>query len=160
MLRVILPETCAAYIDQLEKVIAAEAEQGFERSAIRRLAALLPSSPDVAEASAARLRLSKAQRARLMRAAERKASDVSNPKALAYSIGIEFASFYKTMGAEVTVVEPELTIDKTGPVAIDPGDTGNFTIVGENPGAAAGRGAEDRVFMASAPRGDEGIRGV
>ena len=42
--------------------------------------------------------------------------------------------------AEVTVVEPELTIDKTGPVAIDPGDTGNFTIVVENPGAAAGPG--------------------
>lgn len=92
VLPVILPETCAAYIDQLKKVIAAEADQGVERSAIRRLAALLPSSPDVAEASAASLRLSKAQRARLVSAAERQADDASNPKALAYSIGIEFAT--------------------------------------------------------------------
>ncbi len=37
---------------------------------------------------------------------------------------------------DVRVVEPELTIDKTGPVALNPGDTGTFeiTVINEGPG--------------------------
>lgn len=91
VLGVVLPETGAANVELLHRVIAAEADQGFKAGAIRRLAALLPPSPDVAEACAARLRLSRAQRARLVSAAERQPSDADAPRALAYRIGVEYA---------------------------------------------------------------------
>jgi poly(A) polymerase len=86
VLGVILPEACAAHVAALARLIAAEAAQGFAPDPVRRLAALLPPSPDVAEAVAARLRLSKAQRGRLVSAAERTASDTGNPQALAYRL--------------------------------------------------------------------------
>ncbi|MEM7690288.1 MAG: CCA tRNA nucleotidyltransferase [Pseudomonadota bacterium] len=91
VLGVILPEACAAHVALLQRVIAAEADQNLAPSPIRRLAALLPPSPDVAETCAARLRLSKAQRARLVSASERQAGDSDNPKALAYELGVEYA---------------------------------------------------------------------
>jgi poly(A) polymerase len=87
VLPVILPETCQTHVDCLARVIALEAELALGLSAIRRLAALLPPSPDIAETCAARLRLSKAQRARLVSAAERRACDRDDPRALAYRIG-------------------------------------------------------------------------
>lgn len=86
VLGVILPEACAAQLAALARLIAGEHEQGFAPEPVRRLAALLPPSPDVAEAVAARLRLSKAQRARLVSAAERGAGDADNPQALAYRL--------------------------------------------------------------------------
>lgn len=91
VLPVILPEACKAHVAALARVIAAEAEQGFAPEPLRRLAALLPPSPEVAETVAARLRLSKAQRARLTCAAERQASDATNAQALAYRHTPEFA---------------------------------------------------------------------
>lgn len=91
VLPVILPESCPPQIEALETLIATEREQAIEPSALRRLAALLPPSPDVAEGVAARLRLSKAQRARLIAASERLAEDKAAPHALAYSIGKDFA---------------------------------------------------------------------
>lgn len=86
VLPVILPEACAAQIAALGKLIAAETEQAIAPDPVRRLAALLPPSPEVAETVAARLRLSKAQRARLVAAAERKGDDAANPRALAYRL--------------------------------------------------------------------------
>jgi poly(A) polymerase len=86
VLGVILPEACAAQLAALARLIAAEAAQAFAGDPVRRLAALLPPSPDVAETVAARLRLSKAQRGRLVSAAERTASDADNPQALAYRV--------------------------------------------------------------------------
>lgn len=86
VLGVILPEAGAAQLACLAKVIAAEAAQGFAGDPVRRLAALLPPSPEVAETVAARLRLSKVQRTRLVSAAERQASDSAQAKALAYRI--------------------------------------------------------------------------
>jgi poly(A) polymerase len=86
VLGVILPEACAPQLAVLAHVIAAETEQSFGPDPVRRLAALLPPSPEVAETVAARLRLSKAQRTRLVAAAERSASDIANPKALAYRL--------------------------------------------------------------------------
>ena len=83
VLRVILPETSLRHVEQLRDLIAREAEQGFTPDPLRRLAALLPPSPDIAEIVAARLRLSKAQRARLVNAAERQPADADNTKALA-----------------------------------------------------------------------------
>ncbi|MBA4043516.1 MAG: polynucleotide adenylyltransferase, partial [Erythrobacter sp.] len=70
----------------LARLITAEDAQGFAPDPIRRLAALLPPSPDVAETVAARLRLSKAQRTRLVSAAERIAEDIASPRVLAYRL--------------------------------------------------------------------------
>lgn len=64
---------------------------GTPPDAIRRLAALLPADPEAADAVAARLKLSKAQRRRLAAAAEREPSDVDAPRALAYRFGAETA---------------------------------------------------------------------
>lgn len=86
VLGVILPEACPPQVAALGRLVAAECEQGFAPDPVRRLAALLPPSPDVAETVAARLRLSKAQRARLIGAAERTGGDAADPKALAYRL--------------------------------------------------------------------------
>ena len=55
------------------------------------MAALLPPVPSLAEAVSARLRLSKAQRARLVCAAARTPADVDRARALAYEHGFECA---------------------------------------------------------------------
>lgn len=86
VLGIILPEACPAHLAALARLIAIELEQGFAPDPVRRLAALLPPSPDVAETVAARLRLSKAQRTRLVSAAERTAADSDNPPVLAYRL--------------------------------------------------------------------------
>ncbi len=91
VLRVILPETALRHVEQLRELIAREQTQGFPGDPIRRLATLLPPSPDIAEEVAARLRLSKAQRARLISASERLGADVRDARALAYTIGTQFA---------------------------------------------------------------------
>ena len=86
VLPVILPEACPPHVAALGRLIAAEAAQGIAPDAVRRLAALLPPSPEVAEAVAARLRLSKSQRTRLVAAAERGAGDGADPAGLAYRL--------------------------------------------------------------------------
>lgn len=86
VLPVILPEACPSHVTALERLIAAERAQGFAPDPVRRLAALLPPSGEVAETVAARLRLSKAQRTRLLAAAERLPADAADPKGLAYRI--------------------------------------------------------------------------
>ncbi len=91
VLGVILPEACKAQLAALERLIAQESAQGFAPDPVRRLAALLPPSPDVAETVAARLRLSKAQRTRLVAAAERTAADADSPRALAYRLTMPLA---------------------------------------------------------------------
>jgi len=91
VLGVILPEACAAQLAALARLIAQESAQAIAPDPVRRLAALLPPSPDVAETVAARLRLSKTQRARLIGAAERVADDTANPHALAYRVTVASA---------------------------------------------------------------------
>jgi len=91
VLSIILPETCSPHIGTLLAVIEAESAQNIAPNPLRRLAALLPPSPEVAESIAARLRLSKVQRARLVSAASRLDSDRNDPFALAYAIGPESA---------------------------------------------------------------------
>jgi poly(A) polymerase len=86
VLPVILPEACPPQVAALARLIAVEAEQGIAPDPVRRLAALLPPMPEIAETVAARLRLSKAQRSRLVAAAERKTDDCANPRALAYRL--------------------------------------------------------------------------
>jgi poly(A) polymerase len=92
VLGVILPEAGAPQLACLARVIAAETAQGFAPDPVRRLAALLPPSPEVAETVAARLRLSKVQRTRLVSAAERKPEDAANAGALAYRITVPHAT--------------------------------------------------------------------
>ena len=86
VLAVILPEACPPQIAALGRLIEAEAAQGIAPDPVRRLAALLPPMPDVAETVAARLRLSKVQRGRLVAAAERRPEDAASPRALAYRL--------------------------------------------------------------------------
>ena len=86
VLGVILPEAAPA---GLVRLIAAEARDGIDPDPIRRLAALLPPDPAAAEHVAARLRLSIAQKKRLILAAQR--SEAADPHALAYRIGIAAA---------------------------------------------------------------------
>ncbi len=87
VLPVILPEAHAREVQALGQLAATELEQGVAPDAIRRLAALLPALPPVAETVAVRLRLSRAQRERLICAAQRKPADIDIPRALAYREG-------------------------------------------------------------------------
>lgn len=92
VLPVILPEACPPQVAALGRLVIAEAAQGIAPDPVRRLAALLPPSAEVAETVAARLRLSKAQRTRLLVAAERRADDAADPRALAYRLSPPFAT--------------------------------------------------------------------
>jgi len=85
VLGVVLPETCARHVELLSKLVDAEREQGFEPDGIRRLAALLPPVREIVETIAARLRLSRAQRALLVCLAERKPDDARRAEPLAYA---------------------------------------------------------------------------
>jgi poly(A) polymerase len=87
VLPVVLPEAGKREIGSLAALIEAEHAHAVERDPIRRLAALLPAVPPVAEAVAARLRLSRSQRGRLSCAAARDTRDAENPRTLAYRIG-------------------------------------------------------------------------
>ncbi|OJW75111.1 MAG: polynucleotide adenylyltransferase [Sphingomonadales bacterium 63-6] len=91
VLGVVLPEVQREAIEALPALIAAERQATLAPQAIRRMAALLPPSPQVAESVAARLRLSRAQRDRLSCVAGRQADDAANPLVLAYRCGTECA---------------------------------------------------------------------
>lgn len=79
----VLPEADPAALPPL---IAAERQAGIAPDPLRRLAALLPADPPLAEAVAARLRLSTAQKKRLAVAAAREGAP-GDPYALAYRLG-------------------------------------------------------------------------
>ena len=88
VLQVVLPEADAA---PLAALIAAEQAFGAAPYALRRMAALLPADPLVAEKVAARLKLSTAQRKHLGHLASRETGDGLNPHALAYRLGSDVA---------------------------------------------------------------------
>ncbi len=88
VLGVILPE---AHLDDIAVLLRAERRHSIAADALRRLAALLPPDPLLAERVAARLRLSTAQKKRLMLAAARGPDDDGNPRALAYRHGMDSA---------------------------------------------------------------------
>ena len=87
VLPVILPETGTPQIAALAALIAQETARQIAPEPLRRLAALLPALPQTADGVAARLRLSRTQRARLVSAAARETDDTAEPRALAYWIG-------------------------------------------------------------------------
>ena len=89
ILRPVLPEIDAKRMDDLRSLIAAEQKADVDPDGLRRLAALLPRDPAIAEDLAARLRLSNKARKRLACGATREVGD--NPQTLAYRVGIECA---------------------------------------------------------------------
>jgi poly(A) polymerase len=87
VLPVILPE---ADPEMLARLVAEERQQGIAPDPLRRLAALLPADPPLAEQAAARFRLSTAQKKRLAAAAGR-GGPPGEARALAYRLGREEA---------------------------------------------------------------------
>jgi poly(A) polymerase len=85
----VLPEITAAA--PLVQLLEREKALALEPDALRRLAALLPADPALAEDIGNRLRLSNAQRKQLITLASRSVDDNTNPKALAYRLGVESA---------------------------------------------------------------------
>lgn len=71
----------------LARLVARECEQAVSGDPVRRLAALLPRNPEVAEDAGARLKLSNANRKRLVSAATSDHPGAGEPRALAYWIG-------------------------------------------------------------------------
>ena len=89
ILEPILPEIELRRFADLEALIGVERESGAAPDALRRLAALLPRDPALADDIGARLRLSNKARKRLACAAEQQLG--SSPEALAYRVGSECA---------------------------------------------------------------------
>ncbi len=87
VLAVILPEANPA---SLPALVATESREDVAPDPLRRLAALLPANPLLAEQVATRLRLSTAQRKRLVSAAAREGQP-GNPRILAYRLGRDAA---------------------------------------------------------------------
>lgn len=85
----VLPEVTAGSVDRLARLVAAEEAADVPADPIRRLAALLPADPHLAEAIGARLKLSNARRKRLAVAAAPPPD--APPAALAYRLGTEGA---------------------------------------------------------------------
>jgi poly(A) polymerase len=81
----VLPEIAAERLVDLTQLIAAEGEAGVAADALRRIVALLPRQPELADEIGARLRLSNAARKRLACAAD---PEIREPvQALAYRVG-------------------------------------------------------------------------
>lgn len=89
ILNPVLPEISAERLTNLRELIAAEIAAEVPPDGLRRLSALLPRDPDVAEAVAARLRLSNKARKRL--ACSAGANVGSTREALAYRLGTDCA---------------------------------------------------------------------
>lgn len=85
ILKPVLPEISAERLQDLKSLIAAEREADIAPDGLRRLAALLPRDPAVAESVAVRLKLSNKARKRLACAAGAEVGPA--PKALAYRLG-------------------------------------------------------------------------
>jgi poly(A) polymerase len=89
ILRPVLPEIASRHLSCLTALTAAERDAGFDPVALRRLAALLPRDPAIAEDVGSRLRLSNKARIRIVCAAA--TEPFASPRALAYRVGIDCA---------------------------------------------------------------------
>jgi poly(A) polymerase len=85
--RPVLPEIDEAGTLRLRSLVQRERSAEVAPEPLRRLAALLPAKPDLAEAAGVRLRLSKRAVKRLASAASRSQGDAARPQALAFRIG-------------------------------------------------------------------------
>jgi poly(A) polymerase len=86
--RPVLPEIAPAGVDRLRRVAEVEQSADLIPNAIRRLAALLPNDHQLGESIGARLKLSNADRKRLVSAL---CSDLAEPHPLAYRLGTDQA---------------------------------------------------------------------
>ncbi|QYJ08126.1 CCA tRNA nucleotidyltransferase [Qipengyuania flava] len=91
VLQEVLPEGGAREVAQLARLVEAEGRARLAPDAMRRMAALLPAIAPVAETVAARLRLSRQQRERLMCVAQRSPDDADHARGLAYTVGTDCA---------------------------------------------------------------------
>src|SRR4051794_14021757 len=89
ILKPVLPEIAHERVADLEALIATEQSARIAPDALRRLAALLPRDPELAETIAVRLKLSNKARKRLACAATGELE--SSPEVLAYRVGPECA---------------------------------------------------------------------
>lgn len=89
ILRPVLPEIEVSAMSRLSDLVIAERAAKIDGDPLRRLAALLPSAPDLAERIAGRLKLSNKARKRLGCAVSPDVPD--NARSLAYYVGIECA---------------------------------------------------------------------
>ena len=83
----VLPEIDAASVERLSRLVTRERDYGADP--LRRLSALLPADPALADQVGARLKLSKAQRKRLALAAQ--GGEPVSARPLAHAIGLEGA---------------------------------------------------------------------
>ena len=91
VLQVVLPECGRHELGKLGELVEAERAAGIAPDPMRRIAAMLPAVPPVAETVSARLRFSRSQRDRLTCVAKRDLRDADRPKALAYEVGVDCA---------------------------------------------------------------------
>lgn len=91
MFAVLLPECDPAFAAALDRLIANESAAGAEPAALRRLSALLPADPAIAEQVASRLRLSTRQRKHLSIVAAHRTDVAPSVRQLAHAIGIDAA---------------------------------------------------------------------
>ena len=110
VLGVILPEAAAKEVAALARLVDAEKSSGIAPHPLRRLAALIPPSPEVARDVAARLRLSRAQKLRLVTAASREAADSDGAHALAYRHGLDSARDRLLLGGANTAMLDEWNV--------------------------------------------------
>jgi len=88
ILKPVLPEIASSRLGRLKRLIAAERAAAIDADPLRRLAALLPSNPAIAEDVAARLRLSNKAKKRLVCAV---GPAKGPPATLAYRLGVPCA---------------------------------------------------------------------
>ncbi len=84
-----LPEIDRTGVERLTTLAERESAAAIPPAAIRRLAALLPRNPSIAEDVGARLKLSKADRRRLINAAEPTGGDLA--QVMSYRLGTTLA---------------------------------------------------------------------
>ena len=101
ILKPVLPEVESGALPLLRNVVAAEQAAGIDAEPLRRLAALLPAEPLLAEKVAVRLKLSNKARKRLACAAHREAGN--DARVLAYRVGMECAVDRLLLAGEAAV---------------------------------------------------------
>ena len=100
----VLPEAGEDELATLRSLVVAEKRAAAAPQPLRRLAALLPADPAIVEQVAARLRLSIAQKKRLVTLAAREAI-FEHPRALAYHVGREAAvDWLLLIGGDVAAI--------------------------------------------------------
>ncbi|PKP99925.1 MAG: polynucleotide adenylyltransferase [Alphaproteobacteria bacterium HGW-Alphaproteobacteria-13] len=88
---VLLPELAADHADALDRLVGNETAAGASPAPLRRLSALLPADPAMADQVASRLRLSTRQRKHLAAVAGHRGDTARPARQLAHAVGIEAA---------------------------------------------------------------------